>query len=144
MNKTEHLLSCLAEEGSEVAHRISKALRFGLEEVQAGQKLTNAERIAYETADFLAVVEVLVHSNLIPNPFTMFDEISAKKEKVEKYLSYAREVGAVVNEQFPATMVPEVCRLVKALEDGRDYEQELSNLRRKIIEVTRERGNKEE
>lgn len=45
MKRHEHLLSILAEECCEVGQRVSKALRFGLDEVQPGQDLSNAERI---------------------------------------------------------------------------------------------------
>lgn len=55
MNRTEYLLCCLAEECTEVGQRVSKALRFGLREVQPMQPLNNAERIREEMRDLLAV-----------------------------------------------------------------------------------------
>ena len=55
MVRREHLLTCLAEECTEVGQRVTKALRFGLAEVQAGQTLTNRQRIAEEYRDLVAV-----------------------------------------------------------------------------------------
>lgn len=48
MNLQEHLLSCLAEECAEVGQCVSKALRFGLQDAQPGQPLTNLERMALD------------------------------------------------------------------------------------------------
>lgn len=59
MSDTEHLLGILAEECAEVAIRASKAQRFGLGEVQPGQRLTNCERITYELNDLLAAADML-------------------------------------------------------------------------------------
>jgi len=59
MTRSEHLLVILAEECNEVAQRVSKALRFGLEEIQPGQGKTNAERISDELDDLMAVLEML-------------------------------------------------------------------------------------
>lgn len=94
MNQTEHLLSCLAEECAEVAHRVSKALRFGLTEVQPGQPLTNAERIAKELNDLMAVAELLEESGLVPRAGTM-RAIEQKKIKVRQFMEYAEQVGAL-------------------------------------------------
>jgi len=54
MTLDEHLLICLAEECSEVVQRITKALRFGLDEVQPGQEFTNSQRIGQELIDVAA------------------------------------------------------------------------------------------
>ena len=59
MNRTEHLITIFGEEGSEVAQRASKILRFGVDEVQPGQVKTNAERLVDEYADIIAVAEML-------------------------------------------------------------------------------------
>lgn len=50
----EHLFVCLAEECSEVVQRITKALGFGLDEVQPGQEFTNSQRIGQELIDVAA------------------------------------------------------------------------------------------
>jgi len=54
------LLTILAEECCEVGQRVSKALRFGVDEVQPGQPWCNGERIALELGDIEAVVLRLV------------------------------------------------------------------------------------
>lgn len=94
MNRTEHLLSCLAEECAEVAQRVSKALRFGLDEVQPGQPLTNAQRIGQEFADLLAVVEMLEDEGAMDRP-TDTHAIERKKAKVLAFMEYAEQCGAL-------------------------------------------------
>lgn len=94
MNKSEHLLSCLAEECAEVAQRVSKALRFGLTEVQPGQPLSNAERIAQELNDLIAVVELLEEAGLVPRTGTVL-AIEQKKIKVRHFMEYAEQIGAI-------------------------------------------------
>lgn len=94
MNHTEHLLSCLAEECAEVSQRVSKALRFGLTEVQPGQPLTNAERIADELVDLLAVVGMLESEGVLDVPRDPV-AINRKKDKVRRFMAYAKECGAL-------------------------------------------------
>lgn len=102
MTRTEHLLCILAEECSEVAQRVSKALRFGLGEIQPGQDKTNARRIMDEVNDFVAVYQMIAGSALHPampefncNPSECLDAILAKQGKVEKFLKYSVECGTV-------------------------------------------------
>ena len=45
LTRQEYLLICLGEECDEVGQRVTKALRFGLSEVQHGQPLNNGDRI---------------------------------------------------------------------------------------------------
>lgn len=93
MNRTEHLLSILAEECAEVAQRVTKALRFGLTEVQSGQPLTNAQRITYELGDLMGMVDMLESEGHIESPS---DEAIAKKRvAVEKYLKLSASVGTL-------------------------------------------------
>lgn len=94
MTKREHLLTILIEECNETAHRATKALRFGLEEIEPGQLRTNAERIVYEFNDIVAMMELLHAEGCLSN---VFDGVSAglKKIKVEKYLMYSKECGTL-------------------------------------------------
>ena len=94
MNKIEHLLCCLAEEANEVAHRVSKALRFGLEEIQDGQTLTNAQRISQEFNDMLAIVEMLEEFGILGRS-TDTHAIERKKNKVCAYMVYAEKCGSL-------------------------------------------------
>ena len=88
MTKIEHLLSTLAEECAEVGQRASKALRFGLHEVQPGQSDNNVRRIEIELADVMATAELL---GLVIRE----DEKAAKKIKLAKYLDYSRDLGTL-------------------------------------------------
>lgn len=92
MNRLEHLLWVLAEECAEVAQRASKAARFGIDEVQPGQALTNEERIWQEMNDLAAVGEMLIA--LRGQGGLRRDAVEAKKAKVEKFLLYSAECGA--------------------------------------------------
>lgn len=94
MNRKEHLLSCLAEECAEVAQRVSKALRFGLAEIQLGQDFTNAQRIGQEFHDLLAVMEMLEDEGALNRP-TDTNAIERKKAKVLAFMEYAEQCGAL-------------------------------------------------
>lgn len=95
LNKHEHLLVCLNEECAEIGQRIDKALRFGINEIQPGQSLSNSERILDEMVDFIAVMEMAVDAGLILDPRLEGAMIALKKEKVHKYMEYAQRVGAM-------------------------------------------------
>lgn len=97
MNRQEMLLEHLAEECNEVGQRVSKALRFGLKEVQKNQPLNNAERIIEELHDLISVAYILQEEGLIgdinPTPWT----IEQKRLKIEKYLAYSKELGTLTD-----------------------------------------------
>jgi len=100
MNRTEHLLTCAAEECNEIAQRVSKALRFGLDDMQVGQGLSNAERIVQEFRDLQAVMEML-EDEFIVEPCVWIRDVQAieeKKAKVEKYLRYAESTCGTLKE----------------------------------------------
>jgi NTP pyrophosphatase (non-canonical NTP hydrolase) len=84
VNRTEHLLTCLAEECAEVGQRVSKALRFGLAEVQPGQPSNNAERITEELGDLISVVGILISEGVIDEPPTDYE---GKRAKIERFMS---------------------------------------------------------
>lgn len=96
MTHDEHLLTILSEECQEVAQRVSKALRFGLDEIQPGQPLTNAERITEEVCDLLAMIELCQAHALIPGERRA--RIEQKKAKVQQFLQYSRECGTLTDE----------------------------------------------
>lgn len=104
MTRTEHLLVILMEESAEVAHRASKALRFGLGEIQPGQELSNAKRLMDEVNDFVAVYQLIAGPVVSPtspvfrgDPTEWVAAIKAKQEKVEKFLAYSAECGTVTD-----------------------------------------------
>lgn len=96
MTRTEHLLSIVAEECSEVAQRATKALRFGLHETQPGQSFSNAVRIMREYYDLVSVLEMLQDDGELP---TLSQDRAVLIEnhgiQIEKYLSYSRECGTL-------------------------------------------------
>lgn len=97
MIEREHYLICLAEECNEVGQRVHKALRFGLSEIQAGQPLTNAERIVEELKDLLAVAEICYQTGLIGNYFPLNEELDAKERKIKKFFAISREQGTLTD-----------------------------------------------
>jgi hypothetical protein len=98
MNRAEHLLSCLAEEGNEVAQRAMKAQRFGVFEIQPEQSLDNFERLFIEFTDLCAVMEMLQREIGVCR-LVRQNEVNAKIEKVEKYMAYAESQGALEREK---------------------------------------------
>ncbi len=95
MNRQEHLLSIVAEECTEVGQRASKALRFGMTEVQEGQIYDNSERILHEVSDLAGALELLYGFKIDDVLAELRPRIDAKKEKVEKFLEYSRKVGTL-------------------------------------------------
>lgn len=108
LSNEQYLLTCLAEEASEVAEegaklvkRVTKGLRFGLEEIQEGQDRTNIERMVrvvhdmvYELNDLIAILEMLGYDDLDFGNVGDRIAIAAKKKKVEDYkkLSVSRGI----------------------------------------------------
>lgn len=105
MTREELLLTILAEECCEVGQRVSKALRFGLDEVQPKDKYkdkpypTNAHRIVDELLDLSVVWLMLIEEKILPNQDDVYsvpdrmEVVRLKKEKIEKYLKYSEECG---------------------------------------------------
>lgn len=95
MTRVEHLLICLMEECNEVSQRVSKALRFGLDEIQPDQEFTNAQRMIAELQDLMAIVHMLNQAGVIPDQWLSFPAIKSKELKVEKFLEYSRQCGTL-------------------------------------------------
>lgn len=93
MHEEQYLLTCLAEEGVEVAQRCTKALRFGIGEVQPGQDRDNYMRLWGEITDFQAVAEML--SEKMGRGHTVREEIEAKKARVRQFMMYSRDLGTL-------------------------------------------------
>lgn len=94
MNRLEHLLTILGEECSELAQETAKALRFGIHE-QRDLPTSNHDRMQKEYNDILAVIIML--NNEKADIDLYFDPVLTmrKKEKVEKYLLYSKELGTL-------------------------------------------------
>lgn len=83
--RERELLTILIEECAEVQQRATKALRFGLSEIQPGQPLTNAERLAREVGDIQETVDRLASIGVLD-----LDEIALgqrhKMDQLDRYL----------------------------------------------------------
>ncbi len=98
MTRSEHLLVILAEECSEVSQRVTKALRFGVEEVQTGQDLTNAERIVEELIDLYTLVDMLAAEGVLTAE-NLPERMARKRERVEKMLAYSASLGLLTSDE---------------------------------------------
>jgi hypothetical protein len=111
MNRTEHILTVLGEEGGEVAKETSKALRFGLMDQvtmnpngpRGTEGPTNADKIAAELIDMLGVYQMAVNDGLVVDigldalPEDVRALMKKKAAKVESFMLYAQRVGALEN-----------------------------------------------
>jgi hypothetical protein len=104
MTRTEHLLTIAAEECAEIAQRCSKALRFGLNQIQQDaddkpeenpQRLNNISRIRMEFADLLGVLNMLNIVGLRENDTVVVCAAEEKQRKVELYLVRSRREGTL-------------------------------------------------
>jgi hypothetical protein len=97
MTRKEMLLTILIEECNETAQRATKVLRFGLNEVQEGQSLTNAQRLIYEFNDIVGTMELLSGEKHIP--YHMDGVASGlKKIKIDEWLRYSEECGTLTKD----------------------------------------------
>lgn len=92
MNRTEHLLIILSEECNEVGHRVSKALRFGLDDVQKDQNFNNKQRLSDEVGDLIGVLEMLSSINALDKD-RIEEAMEKKHERVERYLKLSEKKG---------------------------------------------------
>jgi len=93
MTEREHLLTIVAEECNETAQRCSKAVRFGLSEIQPGQTLRNDERIIEEFNDLVGAMEELFDKPI--NEIIDRDKVIKKKRKILEYMDYAEQQGTI-------------------------------------------------
>ena len=93
MTRKEMLLLILSEEAAEVAQGVTKALRFGLNEVYPVTGKTNLERLIEELNDMAAVIQMLQEEQVLPWGIHDKKQTEAKKIKVEKYLEYSKSLG---------------------------------------------------
>ena len=98
MTIQEHLLTITVEECAEVAQRVTKVIRFGMEQIQrdADDKpeenpdlLTNRERVILEVNDLVAMLRMTGLFRLDE------DRQRAKQEKVERYLMRSAACGTL-------------------------------------------------
>ena len=94
MTRTEHLLVILSEECAEVSKEVSKCLRFGLDDKEPGQELSNREKVIKELSDLNGVMEMLQNDKVLSLMKTY--DILEKKKKVERYLEYSEFIGTLI------------------------------------------------
>lgn len=96
MTNVQYLLTCLMEECAEVAQRCSKAIRFGLNEVQNCQGLTNEKRIMDEVCDLRGVLCELQNYGIFKDlliPGYVNTRRVDKVNKLREFMRYSREQG---------------------------------------------------
>ena len=79
------LLEVLAEECAEVIQRVTKALRFGIEEVQPGQPDSNSRRIGLELGDVMETVDKLRSARVLEGR-DIQDGMIRKSAQLAKFL----------------------------------------------------------
>lgn len=88
---TEYLLDCLAEEAAEIVQAVTKAHRFGLDDVYEKRGFSNRAQLALEIDDLNAVVHLLRQMHQLP---AQSDEnLVAKMVKVGKWAAYSHNKG---------------------------------------------------
>lgn len=87
MNKEQYLLTCIAEEASEVVKDATKAIRFGLHDKNPTAYANNAANIVQELTELIALVEYAGKEGYID--ITLLNNEETKKQKIKKYLKYA-------------------------------------------------------
>lgn len=109
MNRTEHILVCIAEEGGEVAKEVSKALRFGLDDQltldphgpRGTEGPTNRAKITTEFIDMLGAYQLAVMEGILPDiglsrlPADTKHLMTIKAAKIRSYMDYAARVDAL-------------------------------------------------
>ncbi len=100
MNMHEHHLLMLMEECAEVAHRASKQMRFGEDEIQPGQPHKNRDRLRAEILDVFACVEFLIDADQVDpiDPCDVREHLKLKRTKIESMWKLSREQGCLASD----------------------------------------------
>lgn len=96
MNRTEHLLACIAEEACEIGQAATKCLRFAVDG-HYPDGTPNTTQLQKEIADLMTVIAMLKEEGvgLTMSPDEYLRHKAAKRAKVEEYMKLARERGAL-------------------------------------------------
>lgn len=105
MNRVEYLLTKLAEECAEVAQRATKALCFGLDEIQPGQPLNNRQRIEHELTDLTVILDMLIDAGALKDDPIPKEEFAMRRAKVERFMEYSRKCGTL-QDRGPSDVPP--------------------------------------
>lgn len=93
MTRLQHLLVCLTEECAEVAQAATKALRFGLDDINPHLNITAESQLTLELIDLKTVVEMLIQEGVSLQHEDEFNLMNLKEAKVEKFLKFSHERG---------------------------------------------------
>lgn len=103
MTREDYLFVCAMEECAELAQRLAKAARFGMDQVQEAKddrpdqnpdRLNNRQRIYEEFYDLRATLGLLGLDAWEDSPDSLAAE-RVKIAKVERYLAFSAELGKV-------------------------------------------------
>lgn len=97
MNEQQYLLTCIAEEATEVTKDATKAIRFGLYDFnEHNGNVPNAQRLIQELNELIALVELAGSKGYLD--LSMLNDQVVKNNKImkyEKYAQYARDCGTL-------------------------------------------------
>ena len=79
------IVTILMEECAEVTQRASKMIRFGANEVQAGQFANNIERLSEELGNLMEMVNVVYDAGLLDSAWVEHGRAN-KQRKLPQYL----------------------------------------------------------
>jgi hypothetical protein len=96
VNRTQYLLTKLAEEASEITKDALKAAQFGPFEEYEG--VSNITRLQEELFDLLVVIQVLKENKVFLSTSLDPEYVDYKREKIKHYENYARTLGLVSDE----------------------------------------------
>lgn len=98
MTRNENLLVTLMEECAEVQQSVSKALRFGLDNLSPVEQMRNKDLIMHEFYQLVAVVDMLVGDETLPqyDSSKVLRIKASKQEKVLNYQKFSKDAGLIV------------------------------------------------
>lgn len=85
--RTREIIEIIIEECAEIQQRATKALRFGLNEVQPGQTFTNAYRMGGEVGDLLEVVDMAIREGVF-SEISIADGRASKQRQLARYMQH--------------------------------------------------------
>ncbi len=91
-DREREILTILIEEAAEVQQRATKALRFGLAEIQPGQPYTNLERIEEELGDLVGVLDLACFEGLVSQP-RIEGARTIKAAKLDRYMQTESKIN---------------------------------------------------
>ena len=91
---TDYLLTCVAEECSEVCKEATKGIRFGLHDKWMDNP-TPHDGLVAEFYDLVGVMEMLFEQGVLtkPSETAVVDMIERKKARVQYFMQYSAERG---------------------------------------------------